>query len=146
MSTRYNFEHVSTDANVAIYRAAAPILQGLLHEVRELSKKKPEATMSAGKVKMINRVLQDLLVILKDLPAGKYLELLDDASLPQISDALLTMVQFNSVLSAFQGRYYKKVAGDHYWITEEKVKAWKEADEDFEPDADDIEDLEEDIP
>jgi hypothetical protein len=47
--------------------------------------------MRASKVKMVNRVLEDLLVILKAQPEGKYLNPLDDATLPQMSDALLTI-------------------------------------------------------
>ena len=75
MSVRDLFEHVTTSESVEIYRASVPIFDGLLREVRELSKKKPEATMNAGKVRIINRVLEDLLTILKDQPAGKYLEI-----------------------------------------------------------------------
>ena len=80
--------------------------------------------MSAGKVKIINRVLNDLLQILKPEPAGKYLEVLDDESLPQISDAVLTMVQFESALNSFESKYHRYIEGSHYWITEEFVAAW----------------------
>ena len=94
-------EYVTTEAIVRSYKASAPIFSGLLSEIRELSKKKPEATMSSGKVKIINRVLADLLLFLKDQPEGKYLEELDDKALPQVSDALLVMVQFKTALSSF---------------------------------------------
>jgi hypothetical protein len=134
MSASDEFEHVTTKASVEIYTASSPIFEGLLKEVRELSKKKPEATISSGKVKMINRVLEDLLVILKDQPAGKYLEVLDDATLPQMSDALLTMVQFESALKAFRSRFHRHVAGDWYWITGELLKEWDEAEEVVEED------------
>lgn len=129
MSYRDEFEHITTNAMVAIYHASNPIFDGLLKEVRELSKKKPEATMSPGKVRMINRVLKDLLVILSDMPAGKYLEPLDDATLPQMSDALLTMVQFETTLAAFEARFYRVIDRKRYWITEELIKEWDEAEE-----------------
>jgi hypothetical protein len=138
MSTRDQFEHVTTDANVAIRKATGRIFAGLLREIRELSRKKPEAIMSAGKVKMVNRVLEDLLIILKDQPEGKYLTSLDDAMLPQMSDALLTMVQFDSALDAFNSRFNRRVEGEQYWITEELIKEWDEADAEIE--ADDEED------
>lgn len=80
--------------------------------------------MSAGKVKIINRVLSDLLQILKPEPTGKYLEVLDDESLPQVSDAVLTMVQFESALDLFESKYRRYIGGDHQWITEEFVAAW----------------------
>jgi|HubBroStandDraft_6_1064221.scaffolds.fasta_scaffold1393575_2 hypothetical protein len=48
MSARDEFEHITTDANVAIRKATGRIFEGLLREIRELSRKKPEATMSAS--------------------------------------------------------------------------------------------------
>ena len=116
------FEHVTTDAAVEVYESSAPIFHGLFGEVRELSKKRPEATMSASKVKIINRVLDELLLILKEEPTGKYLEALDDQSLPQMSDAVFTMVQFETALAAFRTRYRQDIGlNDYYWITESFV-------------------------
>jgi hypothetical protein len=111
------YEHVTTDAAVRVYESTRPIFQSLLKEIKELSRKKPEATMSAGKVKIINRVLNDLLTILKDEPTGKYLDALDDEALPQMSDAVLTMVQFESALSSFYSRYNHGTFGDRFWVT-----------------------------
>lgn len=124
MSDEYDFEDVTTDAVVETYQASTPIFEGLLKEIRELSKKKPDATMSPGKVKIINRVLNDLLQILKSEPAGKYLEALDDKSLPQVSDAVLTMVQFETALDSFESKYCRYMRGDRHWITEEFVADW----------------------
>jgi hypothetical protein len=124
MKDDIDLEHQTSNAAVEAYTASAPIFRGVLLEVRELSKKKPEATMSASKVKIINRILEDLLVFLKDEPTGKYLEALDDESLPQMSDAVLTMVQFESALKAFNVRYQKYINGKHYWITTELMAEW----------------------
>jgi uncharacterized membrane protein YheB (UPF0754 family) len=125
MSDDMEFEHVTTDAYVELYTSTKPIFDGVLKEVRELSRKKSEATMSASKVKLVNRILNDLLVFLEDEPAGKYLEALDDESLPQMSDAVLTMVQFESTLKAFYAKYYQHVGnGKHYWITTELLAEW----------------------
>ncbi|MEX4008257.1 hypothetical protein [Neoaquamicrobium sediminum] len=121
------FEHVTTAATVAIYESSHPIFEGIIREVRELSRKKPEATMSKSKVTLINRVLADLLVILKDEPAGNYLEILDDAALPQVSDAVLVMVQFETALKAFKIRYYRLFddVRKHYWVTEELLSKFR---------------------
>lgn len=124
MSDEYDFDDVTTDAVVATYQASTPIFEGLIKEIRELSKKKPDATMSPGKVKIINRVLNDLLQILKSEPAGKYLEALDDQSLPQVSDAVLTMVQFETALNSFESKYRRRIYSEHHWITKEFVAAW----------------------
>lgn len=125
MSDDREFEYITTETSVETFTSSAPIFEGLLKEVRELSKKKPEATMSVGKVKLVNRVLTDLLTILKDEPAGKYLDALDDDALPQVSDAVLMMVQFETALASFRSRYRKYVYNEHYWITSELLEAWK---------------------
>ncbi|WP_417358543.1 MULTISPECIES: hypothetical protein [Gammaproteobacteria] len=80
---------VTTEESVAIYNATNDIFLGLLKEIRELSKKKPDAIMSAGKVGIINRVLEDLKLVLDKEPEGKFLDILDDENLPQTSDAVL---------------------------------------------------------
>lgn len=147
MSEDYGFKHVTTEATVATFEASEPIFAGILSEVRELSRKKPEATMSASKVKIVNRVLADLLTILKDEPAGKYLEPLSDDTLPQMSDAVLAMVQFETALSAFKDRYYKYVKDlrSHFWITRETIEEWnEEEDGDDDDDNDENDDVDED--
>jgi hypothetical protein len=120
------YEHITTAGYVEVYEASQGIFEGLLTEVRELSKKKPEATMSAAKVKIINRVLKDLLSFLKDEPEGKYLEELDDQALPQISDAVLIMIQFDRALKKFKSRYQP---GGRVWITKELVAKQTEEEE-----------------
>lgn len=140
MSNADEFEHITTQAAVQTYTDTKPIFDGLLKEVRELSKKKPEASISLSKVKMINRVLDDLLTILKDQPAGKYLDPLDSDALPQISDALLTMVQFDSALDSFRSRFHRYISGEHFWITQEQIKEWDDADAEVEADDDDDDD------
>ncbi|REG32688.1 hypothetical protein EQ718_01260 [Paracoccus versutus] len=99
--------------------------------------------MSPGKVKIINRVLADLLAFLKDQPQGKYLEELDDKSLPQVSDALLVMVQFKTALSSFASRHRRSdvYGSSAYWVTEEHLQAEAEEysedeDEDYSDEAD----------
>ena len=136
------FEHITTDAAVATFTSATGVFTALLHEVRELSKKKPDATMSPSKVKLINAVLDDLLTVLKDDPEGKYLQRLEDDELPQVSDALLMMAQFNAALDAFRTRYLQSVkvgySRERHWITAEKVAEWDAEDGEIETDDDDI--------
>lgn len=127
-TTDINFEHVTTDEAVAIYEATYPVFVGLIREVRELSKKKPEAIMSKSKVTLVNLVLTDLVQILKEEPAGKYLSVLDDDTLPQMSDAVLAMVQFETALKAFNNRYYQYFSDKNakYWVTEERIAGWRQ--------------------
>jgi hypothetical protein len=121
MSNEY--EDVTKVEHVQMYEASHEMFHGLLTEIRKLSSKKPEGTMSVGKVKIVNRVLGDLLTFLKKEPEGKYLDELDDESLPQFSDAVLVMVQFEKALKKFYTRYHDFVAvlDRREWITEELV-------------------------
>lgn len=119
----YHFSNITTDAKVAEYEASHSVFASLLDEVKELSKKKPDASMSAGKVKIVNRVLENLLVVLEGQPDAKYLDTLDDDDLPQVSDAVLVMVQFKSALASFSERHHKHVSGYGFqWITAEFIE------------------------
>jgi hypothetical protein len=126
-----DFAHVTTAATVKTYESAIDVFSALLREVRELSKKKPDATLNSSKVKIVNAVLSDLMTFLEIEPEGKYLQILEDDTLPQVSDALLMMAQFEAALNGFKGRYYQRVGeddysiGELYWITEEQLSEWE---------------------
>lgn len=122
----YSFQSITTDAKVEEYEASRDVFNSLLDEVKELSKKKPDATMNAGKVRIVNRVLSNLLTVLEGQPDAKYLEILDDDDLPQVSDAVLVMVQFKSALDSFRNRHYIRVHGYEYqWVTAEFIEHLK---------------------
>ena len=128
------FAYVTTNAAVEVYEASSSVFAGLLSEMRELSKKKPDTTLSKSKVKILNRVLTDIRTTLHEEAEGKYLDLLDDDDLPQNSDAVLVMVQYEDALKAFESRYRRYVEGTKYWITKERLKEWEEAAEDEDDD------------
>ena len=135
----YYFPHVTTPERVAEYQASHDVFGSLLYEVKELSKKKPDATMNAGKVKIVNRVLQNLLLVLEGQPDAKYLEALDDDDLPQVSDAVLVMVQFKSALESFEKKHFTHISGyGRRWITPDLI-AYIKADyeQDLEGDEED---------
>ena len=121
------YEHITTDEKVQAYEASRDTFQGLFIEMKELSKKKADATLSNNKVKILNRVLDDLREVLKDEPEFKYLDPLNDEDLPQNSDAVLVMVQYESALDAFRKRYYNYHKG---WITDSTIKEFED-DEEF---------------
>src|SRR5947209_5027019 len=98
------FKHITTEAKAEEYKTIDAVFSAVLSEVRELSKKKPDAMLTATKVKIINRVLVDLLAFLRCQPECKYLEPLDNDALPQVSDALLDMAQVRAALDAFRSR------------------------------------------
>lgn len=129
-----DLERVTTEGAVAIYSATNDIFLGLLKEIRELSKKKPDAIMSASKVGIINRVLEDLKQILDKEPEGKFLDILDDNNLPQMSDAVLVMVQYETTLISFKRKYYQGFGNGYNkewaWVTPEFIKLYEGDEED----------------
>jgi hypothetical protein len=120
---------VTTEDSVKTYLATNDIFCGLIKEIRELSKKKPDAIMSKGKVKIVNRVLEGIKDILEVEPEGKFLDLLDDDELPQTSDAVLVMVQYETALKAFRNKYFQSYKTGPYdseaaWVTPEFVEEY----------------------
>ena len=118
-------EHPTTEQVVAKYQSSSGVFVGVLSEMRELSKKKPDGTLNKRKVTIVNRVLDDLQDFLKDEADGKYLDLLDDEDLPQYSDAVLVMVQYENALSAFCSRYHGRIGGEVGWVTVERLQEWQ---------------------
>jgi hypothetical protein len=82
-------------------------------ELKALGMKKPAETLSESKVKFINRILIDIQAFMNDEPEGRYLDLLDDEALPQYSDAILILSQYEGSLSGFRSRYHGYVAAAH---------------------------------
>ena len=129
------FDNVTTSAKVEAFEASSDIFDGLIQEMRELSKKKPDATLSKHKVDILNRILADVQAILEDEPEARYLDLLDDGLLPQNSDAVLVMVQHETALAAFEKRYnvYLPHEFEHRWVTEdtlEEIQQYADSDGD----------------
>jgi ABC-type uncharacterized transport system YnjBCD ATPase subunit len=73
----------TTPEKARAYETTAPMLRAVRVELKALAQKKPEATLSNAKVAFINRLLRDLKELLQDEPNSKYLDLLDDETLPQ---------------------------------------------------------------
>lgn len=96
----------TTLAKASAYEAVHAVFMELSRELRELCKKKPDATLSVSKVNLINRLLSDMKNFLNDEPDGKYLDILDADALPQYSDAVLILSQYEGCLKSFKDRYY----------------------------------------
>lgn len=68
-------------------------------------------------------MLEPLRGALSDEPEGKFLDLLDDEVLPQVSDAVLVMVQFERAARSYRVRYYDGHLANEScfgWITVER--------------------------
>jgi hypothetical protein len=101
-----------------IYETTAPLLKAMQAELKVFAQKKPEATLSKPKVIFINRLLKDLKELLQDEPNSKYLDLLEDEALPQYSDVVLIMSQYEAAMSAFRARHtaQDQLGRERHWV------------------------------
>lgn len=95
-----------TKIQVAEFEMLWPILKSLLFETKELSKKKPDNPLSKLKVGMINKVLERVKKILAADPTIKFLELLDDETLPSNSDAVFIIAQYDEAMEQYKDKHY----------------------------------------
>ncbi|CAH0289801.1 hypothetical protein SRABI05_04319 [Agrobacterium fabrum] len=118
MSNKY----YTTQEKTQEYDAVIGVFNELFKELKDLGKKKPEATLSASKVNLINRVLADAKEFLTGAPDHKYLDLLDSDSLPQYGDAILVLSQFEGALKSFRERHYgyQSGIGDAWYVRQKK--------------------------
>lgn len=112
-------ENLPTEAAVAKFDMLSPMLNSALEEMREFSKKKQDGVLNPLKVKVINRLLSQIKEVLSTDPSTQYLDLLDDESLPQNSDAVLILGQFKAAMNQFREKYYGFYNGTKRWVTVE---------------------------
>lgn len=122
-----NSKKSPTKNDVEQFDIAFPMLLSLLDEIKELSKKKQDGLLNAYKVKMINKLLEKFLNILRNEPTKEYLNLLDEEVLPSNSDAVLTLVQFRSALVQFKNKH-QKVEGEMDFEFNTKTYVWRTDD------------------
>lgn len=84
----------------------SPMLDSVYNEIKELSKKKQDDTLNKLKVRMINRILEQVKELLAEEPTAQFLDLLDDETLPTNSDAVLMLAQFQAAMMQFKTKYY----------------------------------------
>lgn len=111
--------NLPTEQQAATFDMLSPMLDSFLREMREFAKKKPEGIVTAPKVKMINRLLAQVKEVLAADPSAAYLDLLDEEALPQNSDAVLILGQFQAAMKQFQDKHYGWYGGTRRWSTRE---------------------------
>jgi hypothetical protein len=125
-----------TDAELEEYFKLSPLLHSAIKEVKEFSKKRPDGVMSSQKVRLLNRLLEQLKEAMKVGPATQYLDLLDEEALPDYSDAVLILSQYDAAITSFRTRFQgsdsQTGAYETRWFTEEAPPVWDEdEDEDW---------------
>lgn len=106
-----------TRHNVEQFDMLYPILESVFDEIKELSKKKQDGALNELKVKMTNKILSKVKVILKDDPTVEFLDLLDEETLPTNSDAVLMIAQFKAAMQQYKSKHWGWTGTNHEWVT-----------------------------
>lgn len=112
-------QQLPSQADTDQFEMLRPMLDKLSNEIRELSKKKQDGVLNQLKVKMINRVLEQVKDLLSKEASVQFLDLLDTDDLPTNSDAGLILSQYDAALSAFYAKYHGWDGANHRWFTQE---------------------------
>ena len=113
-----------TEQDVATYERFFPMLQAAHREMTELSKKKQDGIVNSLKIRNINRLLGDLKKIIEKDPSKDYVELLDEEELPQNSDVVLLLSQWQAALQQYKNRHYGRESSHdpERWFTVENPR------------------------
>ena len=107
-----------TEAQAEEFDMLWPILKSLLAETKELSKKKADNSLNELKVGMINKVLERVKKLLAADPTIKFLELLDNETLPSNSDAVFIIAQYDAAMEQYKEKHYGYESGfGNHWFT-----------------------------
>ncbi|MDR0512442.1 MAG: hypothetical protein LBG93_05005 [Treponema sp.] len=125
--TEVDKEFWPTKDDVKLFSTINPLINSDLREIRELSKKKQDEPLNKFKINIINKKLEKAIFLLRNEPATEFLELLDEASLPTNSDAVLQISQFIIALKKFHHKYYS-TNGSELGLEDGSSYEWKTKD------------------
>lgn len=125
---------------VDTYGITRSLLFSMYDEIQALSKKKHDAVLNKTKIKTINRLLKDILGYLGEEPEAKYLDLVDEDTVPQYSDVVILLSQYKSAVTAFQARYfrYNPFFDKKMWNTEDAKREMEEYQAELEAEDDEF--------
>jgi len=117
-------------ADLEQFRILYSMMDAVLNEFKELSKKKQDGVLNEIKVKMANRILSKIKSLLENDPTNEFLELLDDSKLPSNSDAVLIIAQFKAAMDQYRNRHTVYKNHSNVWNVEEDLEDTEEEDSD----------------
>lgn len=114
-----------TESQGAMFDMVSPMLDSAHKEMSELSKKKQDGVLNELKVRHINRLLGKVREVLGDDPSAEFLELLDEETLPQNSDSVLILGQWQAAMKQYKNRHFVYVSeeGKWRWVSKENPRA-----------------------
>lgn len=86
--------------------------------LKKFQKKKPDSAISKGKIKIVNRLLEKVKIVLEDEESIIFLDLLDEDDVPQASDVTLILSQYVAAMDAFREKHYGWDGSTHDWFIE----------------------------
>ncbi|MGC5322773.1 hypothetical protein ACPXB5_29040 [Micromonospora arida] len=115
------FSPSPTDEQAATYDQLFPMLEAAHREMTELSKKKQDGIVNALKIKVLNRLLGELSKVIEKDPSHAFVDMLDEETLPQNSDAVLILSQWQAALKQYKDRHHGRDSSTHElrWFTVE---------------------------
>lgn len=117
-------EYLPSKADVMNFIMLYDFLESAYIEMKDFSKKNPDAALNERKVKSLNRILKDIKNILQNEPTASYMDILDEEMLPSNSDVVLTMSQYRSALENYRKKYRRYHNYDNFWhTTDGEIKA-----------------------
>ena len=111
-----------TDEPAATYDRLVPMLEAAHREMGELSRKKPDGIVNTLKIKMLNRLLSELGKVIENDPSYAFVDMLDEETLPQNSDAVLVLSQWQAALTQYRARHHGFDSIAHRWFTVENPR------------------------
>jgi len=103
-----------TEAQAQQFDLLYPLVRSAYKEISMLSQKKQDGLVSEMKIRYINPLLVKARDLLQGDPVADFLDLLDEESTLQNSDAALVLGRFLSGMEQFRSRYYDEFDG---WTT-----------------------------
>jgi hypothetical protein len=95
-----------TEEETEKFEMLSSLLDSNYKEMKEFSKKKPDGILNELKVRMVNKVLEQIKNILSTESTLEFLEILDNETLPSNSDTVLIIGQFKAAMEKYRNKYY----------------------------------------
>jgi hypothetical protein len=113
-------KYYTTQEKADTHDTMTPLLEAMYSEFKELSKKKPDSAVSKNKIKIVNRLLERVRVVLSDEESIGFLDMLDEEDIPQSSDVTLILSQYVAAMKAFHEKHYGWDGSNHIWFVKRK--------------------------
>lgn len=110
-------EAITTVDKASIHDTTMPLLDSMYSEFKELSKKKPDSAVNKNKISITNRLLAKVRIVLNNEDSIEFLDLLDEDSIPQVSDVTLILSQYVAAMNAFREKYHGWNGAESIWFT-----------------------------